>query len=77
MLDNSGPASQAFAVTPGTSPLAHVTRGVWVGTSGNLVVTMEGGGNDVTFPNVQDGTLLPIRVTHILASGASNIVALW
>jgi hypothetical protein len=36
------------------------------------------GGNDVTFPDVPAGTILPIRVTHILgATGASSIVALW
>jgi hypothetical protein len=70
------PAQNAAAVTPGASALDNVTKGVYVGTAGDLAVTMVGGGN-VTF-TVPAGSILPIRVTHILgASTADDIVALW
>jgi hypothetical protein len=73
----TSPAQDAAAVTPGAAALSDVTKGVYVGTSGNLVVTMMGGG-DVTFSSVPAGSVLPIRVTHILGtSTADDIVALW
>ena len=56
------------------------TRGVclYVGGDGNLIVTMESGGPDVTFSNVVAGTFLPILVTHVKpGTTATGIVALW
>lgn len=72
------PARSAAAVTPGTSPLSTVARGLYVGSSGNVTVTMAGGG-DVLFVGIAGGTILPVRVSHVLATGttASSIVALW
>lgn len=74
----SAPAANAAAVTPGASALANPSRAVFVGTGGNLNVTMVGG-QTTLFTNVPDGTTLPIRVTHILATStdADNIVTLW
>ena len=74
----ASPAARAVAVTPsdGTA-LTLVSRGIYVGSAGNLAVTMKAGGNDVTFVGVAAGSLLPLRVTHVLSTGttASDIVA--
>lgn len=86
--DITGPAANAAAVTPSDSvELADHARSLYVGTGGNLVVTMVGGQEGV-FYNVPTGTPLPIRVKAIrstsLTAGsptvtttASQIVALW
>ena len=74
----SSPATGAVAVTPhDTNALAATTRAVYVGGAGALTVTMANGVN-ATFAAVPAGTTLPIRVTHVLATGtaATSIVAL-
>lgn len=83
MLDISSPAARAAVVTPSTSALALVaaegaTRGLYVGGAGNVEVIMLAG-NTVIFSAVPVGTILPIRVTHVLAANttATLIVALW
>lgn len=71
------PSGNAAAVTPGATELANTARALYVGTEGNVVVTMLSG-DDVTFASVPAGMILPIRVTHVLAgTTASNIVAIW
>ncbi len=71
------PASNAAAVTThDTNELTYVTRGLYIGGAGSVVVTI--GGSDVTFSGVPAGTILPIRVTKVkTASTATLIVALW
>jgi hypothetical protein len=74
----TSPAQDAEAVTPSDAvPLARFTRGLWVGSAGALRLRMLSGA-EVTFPGVPAGTLLPLRATHVLASGttAGGIVAL-
>lgn len=75
------PAADAVAVSPhDTNELSRVTRALYVGGAGNLVVTMAGtGGGDVTFTGVPAGTILPIRVKKVLSTNttATSIVALW
>jgi hypothetical protein len=72
------PARNGAVVTPGASPLASVTKGVYVGGAGNLNVTLAGG-QTVLFSGIPAGTILPIRCTHILSTSttATLIVALW
>lgn len=50
----------------------------FIGTAGNIKVTMLGG-QTVTFLNIADGTFLPIQVTRIWATGttATDILALF
>ena len=73
----SGPASNAVSVTPGSDALAFIPRAIYVGGSGDLAVTMAGGGN-VTFASVAGGSILPVRVSHVLgASTATGIVTIW
>jgi len=72
------PARGGFAITPHASnPVTRVTRAVWVGGAGDLVVRMEADDADVTFTGVPAGTLLPIAVTHVRAtSTATSIVGI-
>ncbi len=69
-------ATDAFAVTPGTGDLRDIPRALWVGTGGDLAVTLASG--DVILKAVPDGTLLPIKPSRVLSSGttAADIVAL-
>lgn len=77
------PASNAVAVTPNDSTdLTYVTRGLFVGGAGNIVVIMGDQAVDattVTFTGVLAGTILPIAVRRVRATSttATNIVALW
>jgi hypothetical protein len=50
---------------------------LWVGTGGNVKVTLAGSGTQ-TFNNVASGQLLPIVVTHVFSTNttALNILAL-
>lgn len=69
-------ASDGFAVTPGPGDLADIPRALWVGTGGDLAITLASG--DVILKSVPDGTLLPVKPSRVLSAGttASNIVAL-
>lgn len=74
----SNPAEHVEAVTPhNTNELTYVTRALWIGTGGDITVVTK---NDETvqFTNVPDGTLLPVRVKQVKATGtdADDIVAL-
>jgi hypothetical protein len=65
---------KATAVTTGTS--IPLTRALWVGGAGNLVVTMSDG-TTATFNSVPAGTLMKLAVSQVQASTtATNIVAL-
>jgi hypothetical protein len=75
----SAPAKHAFAVTPSDSTdLAQETRALYVGSSGNLAVIMASG-ETVTFAGVAAGSLLPIRVDRVKATGttASDILGVY
>ena len=83
-LDGGVPTSfaNALAVTAkqgegGDQILGATYAGLWVGTAGDIKVTMEGGG-DFTFKNIANGTFLPIRLTHVKQAGttADDVVAL-
>ena len=76
--DATAPASHAVAVTESDATIFPVTRGLYIGTGGTLVVTMAKDGTSATFTNVANGTLLPIQVTQVLvATTASDILALY
>lgn len=71
-------ADDAVAVIPNDSTdLATATRGIYVGGAGDLAVRMLSG-NNVTLSGVPGGSLLPLSVIRILATGttASGIVGL-
>jgi hypothetical protein len=72
------PAGQLFAIAPSDSAdLPMVTRGIYVGITGNLAVR-DAEGNQVVLVQVQAGSVLPIRASRVLASGttASSIVGM-
>lgn len=68
----------AINVSAADQTLTTFSRALWVGTAGNVKVDMLDG-TALTINNVQDGTLLPIRVSKVYMTGttASNMVALW
>ena len=77
----SDPAQGAVVVTPSDSTTIPQTRGLYIGGSaaGDLAVTMQSGSN-CTFPDVQIGTVLPVRVTKVLSTGTAGtleVVALY
>lgn len=75
----SAPAFDAFEVTPDdATPLAHVTRAIYIGGEGNLTITMAHD-QTVTFTAVQPGMIYPIRCKHVHQTGttASGIVGLY
>jgi hypothetical protein len=66
-----GPATGGFAIAKSDSTvLAQPTRAVWVGGAGDLAVTYLDGTTD-TLTAVPAGTLLPIRVTKVMATGTT------
>lgn len=72
------PAGNAFAIGTAAygSALALTTRALYVGTGGAVVANMASGAA-VTFSNVQDGSILPIRVLSLgTATTATGIVGL-
>ena len=78
VINHAYPAEYAVAVTKSDSTVLNATRALYIGGSGDVAVTMAGGGN-VTFSALAAGTILPIRVTKVLSTGttATNIVALY
>lgn len=77
--DPAAPASDAAAITPHeVNELEAVTRGIYVGGAGNIVL-ITATGRTVTFTNVPAGSILPIAVRQVKAIGttATALVALW
>ena len=71
-------AHSAFVVTPSDVTLLPATRGLYVGTGGNINVVMAEDENTVLFTAVPSGFILPIQVIQVLSTSttASNIIAL-
>ena len=73
------PAQRAFPITPSDSDdLGSFTKAIYVGTGGTIVLRPVGSDADVSFTNVQNGSILDLRCRAIRASGttASGIVGL-
>lgn len=75
-------ATAGIAVTPSDATILDVTRGLWVGGAGNLVVRfVDAPSTSVTITGVSAGALLPFQVVQVMnASGATtatSIVALY
>jgi hypothetical protein len=71
---------KAVSVTPNdTTDLVNgVTRGIFIGTAGTIVLTMADG-NDITFTGLSAGGIHLISAKRVKATGttATNIVALY
>jgi len=75
----SDPADNATEITPSDSTdLTNTARSLYVGAGGDVKVTTANG-DTVTFEEVQGGSILPVRVRRIFATGttATSIVAIY
>lgn len=70
------PAVNAYAITPSDSDVLTFTRGLWIGTGGDLAVVMSQDEDAVTFANVPSGVMLPFAVSKVMSTNttASGIV---
>lgn len=67
----SGPASSGFSILPSdVNALPETTRALYVGAGGSLSMRMLSG-ETLTLSNVTSGSLLPLRVTHVFATGTT------
>ncbi len=70
-------AHGAKTITPSDSTVLEITRGLFIGTTGDLTVTMADG-HDAVFVNLPSGSVLPIQVSKVkTASTATNLLALY
>jgi len=69
---------EAVSIGSGNHVASTYSRAIWVGTGGDVVVVTRNG-TTLTLPNVQDGTMLAVRVRSIVKVGtsASDMVLLW
>ncbi|WP_380058858.1 hypothetical protein ACFE33_15255 (plasmid) [Falsihalocynthiibacter sp. SS001] len=67
----NSPAIDAFAIAPNDgADLVEVPRAIYVGQGGTITaITREG--SQVTLENVPAGTVLPIRLRKVFATGTS------
>ena len=73
------PAADCFTVTPfDTAELPSVTKALYVGTGGDVVLRPLNGDGFVTFRNVPDGGILDVRVRAVRDTGttAADLVGL-
>lgn len=78
IIMGTGTTEQAAAVTPSDdTDLAKVTRGLYVGVSGD--VNCDVGGVTLVFTAMAAGIIHPISVTRVRATSttATNIVAIY
>jgi len=67
-------AGKAFAITPhDTNEIAPVPRAIRVGTGWTLVGRAFLSSVDVTLTNVGDGETIPVRFSHIRATGTTCV----
>lgn len=78
------PAASGFAITPNDSTdLPYVTRAIYVGGAGNLVVDMinpnDDGTTTVTLVGVVAGSMYPISATRIRSTNTTctNLVGFY
>ena len=65
------PAIDGFAITPSDSAdLPELTRALYVGAGGAVVAVMQSG-TEVSFANLGSGTLLPVRLRRVRATGTT------
>lgn len=79
-----GMATSAFEITPSDTTTFGIdpkmpNAGLYIGTGGDVAVTMAGTGEEIVFTNVVSGTFLPILVSQVLSTGtdASDILGLY
>lgn len=67
----------AVAVTKSDATIIPATRGLYIGVTGDVVVTMANGATPITFKACPVG-ILAVQVTQVLnATAATDILALY
>jgi len=70
--NTTSPARNCFAITPDNNQLfSYITKALYVGTGGDIVLRCVDAASDVTFVNVPDGSILDVRVVAVRATGTS------
>ena len=72
-------SASAFVVTPDdNNDLPSVTRGIYIGGSGNLVCILQDDTTSITFTALAGGVIYSFQIKRILSSGttATNIIGL-
>jgi len=75
----TAPPQNAVPIAPNdTGSLALITRALFVGSTGDVAVRMQGG-QTMTFSNMQGGTQYAMRVEQVLATGTTTtgIIGMW
>lgn len=75
----SDPKSGIFSVTPNnSSDLPYTGVVLYIGTGGDVKVDASIGGTEI-FKNLPDGSVLPVKVDRVYASGttATDIIGLY
>ena len=76
----AAPARSASALVPhDVNALPNTPKALYVGGGGSIVCRLVDDGADVTFVGVPAGAFLPVRASHVRATGttATSIVALY
>jgi hypothetical protein len=74
---NESVGNKANTVTPSNTTKFTETKGLYVGVSGDVTVTI--GGTDVLFKGLSAGMIHPLSVTAVKSTGttATNIIAVY
>jgi hypothetical protein len=73
------PARNAEAITPSdTTEFSHVSRGIYIGVTGDVVAVMPDD-TAITFKNAVQGSVIPVVAKRVNATSttATDLVALW
>lgn len=70
MINTDGLAKGAIAITPSDTVNFVASKGIYVGTTGDLKVDMAYGAT-VTFKALQGGAIHPLSVKRIYATGTT------
>lgn len=66
------PARDAFEIAPDDSnDLGKVTKGIYVGTGGDVRIQAVGSDAAVTYSNLPDSSYIAVRVVRVFATGTT------
>ncbi len=66
------PATYLFPIVPSDiAEVERVTKGIYIGSAGDLSLLSLDGAAPVTFSNVAAGTVLDVRVLKVMQSGTT------
>jgi hypothetical protein len=70
-IDRAGIASDAFAITPSDATTQRALA-LYTGSGGSIAVKTEDG-TTLTFVSAAAGSILPVRVSQVLATGTTAV----